>query len=232
VPCGTFSKSDVDWPQFHYERAGNSPKYAYPDNVLWEDKKSLLYWRGQSTGGWISGDNYRSFPRFKLLDIARNHSSLLDVAITAFYEHFCQASHGCTDSDAARIKAEYAITPHAHNEPREDVYKYKYVFDVDGNSFSGRYLGLLKSGSLVFKSTVWAEYFDGWLKPYVHYVPVRPDLSDLVERVEWARGNEGEARRIQRAGKEFVERVVTDAQNDCYFLLVLLEWARLQSGRI
>ncbi|KAK7026553.1 hypothetical protein R3P38DRAFT_3268137, partial [Favolaschia claudopus] len=128
-------------------------------------------WRGQSTGGWISGSNYHSFPRFQKLlrvDIARNHSSLLDVlAITAFYEHFCHADHGCTDSDAARIKPN-TTSPHTRTTSSG---KTCTSTNVDGNSFSGRYLGLLKSGSLVFKSTVWAEswagYFDAWLEPYL-----------------------------------------------------------------
>ncbi|KAJ7828388.1 glycosyl transferase family 90-domain-containing protein [Mycena olivaceomarginata] len=219
--------ADILFPsEFHYPRAYNSPKYAYPDNVPWDEKKPVLYWRGQSTGGWIYGDNYRSFPRFRLLDVARTPAAagLMDVAISVFYAHYC-GLEGC---DAERIKAEYNIT--GENAPREDVYRYKYVFDVDGNSFSGRYLGLLKSGSLVFKSTIFAEYFDEWLQPFVHYIPVLPDLSDLVERIEWARAHDAEARRIQQAGQEFVERVLTDAQNDCYFFLVLLEWARLQSG--
>ncbi|KAF7354593.1 CAP10 domain-containing protein [Mycena sanguinolenta] len=202
--------ADILFPsEFHY---GRSPK------------EPVLYWRGQSTGGWISGTNYHSFPRFKLIDIARGHAGLMDVAISTFYEWFCQLD-GC---DAARIKAEYNIT--GENAPREDVYRYKYVFDVDGNSFSGRYLGLLRSGSLVFKSTVFREYFDDWLQPFVHYIPVLPDLSDLVERIEWARTHDAEAQRIQLAGQEFAERVMTDGQNDCYFFLVLLEWARLQSG--
>ncbi|KAF7333024.1 CAP10 domain-containing protein [Mycena venus] len=205
--------ADILFPsEFHYTRAPNSPKYAYPNNITWDDKRPTLYWRGQSTGGWISGTNYHSFPRFKLLDIARDHEDIMDI-------------DGC---DPGAIKAEYNIT--GESAPREDVYKYKYVFDVDGNSFSGRYLGLLKSGSLVFKSTIFAEYFDGWLEPFVHYIPVLPDLSDLVDRIEWARANDAEAQRIQRAGQEFVERIITDAQNDCYFFLVLLEWARLQSG--
>ncbi|KAJ6473121.1 glycosyl transferase family 90-domain-containing protein [Mycena sanguinolenta] len=217
--------ADILFPsEFYYRRAYDSPKYAYPNDIPWEDKKPVLYWRGQSTGGWISGENYRSFPRFKLIDIARDHADLMDVAISEFYEWFCQLD-GC---DAARIKAEYNIT--GENAPREDVYRYKYVFDVDGNSFSGRYLGLLRSGSLVFKSTVFQEYFDDWLQPFVHYIPVLPDLSDLVERIEWARTHDTEAQQIQLMGQKFAEQVITDGQNDCYFFLVLLEWARLQSG--
>ncbi|KAF8169040.1 glycosyl transferase family 90-domain-containing protein [Mycena galopus ATCC 62051] len=80
------------------------------------------------------------------------------------------------------------------------------------------------------QSAIFAEYFDDWLRPFEHYIPVRPDLADLVECIEWARAHNAEARSIQRAGREFAERVLTDGQNDCYWFLVLLEWARLQGG--
>jgi hypothetical protein len=76
---------------------------------------------------------------------------------------------------------------------------------------------------------VFTEYFTDWLRPFEHYIPVLPDLSDLVERIQWAIAHDAEARAIQRAGQAFAERVLTDAQNDCYFSAVLLEWARLQS---
>lgn len=68
----------------------------------------------------------------------------MDVKITVFQDWLC--GKGC---DADSIRKEYGIT--GQGAPREDVYKYKYLADVDGNSFSGRYFGLLRSGSLVFK---------------------------------------------------------------------------------
>jgi hypothetical protein len=82
---------------------------------------------------------------------------------------------------------------------------------------------------ITVQSTVFDEYFDDWLLPYQHYIPVLPDLSDVVEKVQWAIAHESEARVIQETGKLFTERVMTDSQNDCYFAMVLLEWARLQS---
>ncbi|KAJ6579675.1 glycosyl transferase family 90-domain-containing protein [Mycena vulgaris] len=204
IPCF----SDIMFPsEFHYARSSWSPKYGFPNNIAWEDKKSALYWRGQSTGGWISGTNYQQLPA---LQAARHRAR-------------APGHH-----ERRHLRAEYNITGRA--SPREEGYQYKYVFDVDGNAFSGRYLGLLKSGSLVFKSTLFTEYFDDWLRPFEHYIPVLPDLSDLVDRIEWAIAHDAEARRIQEAGREFAERVLTDAQNDCYFAAVLLEWARLQGA--
>ncbi|KAJ7733335.1 glycosyl transferase family 90-domain-containing protein [Mycena metata] len=195
-----------------------------PSDVAWEDKKPVLYWRGDSPGGWISGDNYHGFPRFRLLDLARNISQthadpIMDVGITNLDESFCHSTECYSDG----IKTEYNIPA---KEQREDAYK--YLLDLDGNTSSGRFLKLLKSGSLVFKSTLFTEYFTPWLRPFEHYIPVLPDLSDLVERIEWARANDDEARRIQAAGKEFAERVITPEQDDCYWAAVLVEWAGLQ----
>ncbi|KAJ7577878.1 glycosyl transferase family 90-domain-containing protein [Mycena floridula] len=206
--------------RFYYQEAWWSPKYAYPNNIAWEKKKPVIYWRGRGTGGHITGDNFRKFPRFRAKDIARNRTDIMDIEITDLLGEHCGG--GC---DGEAIRKEYNIVP--HNAPREEQYQYKYLLDLDGNSFSSRYLGLLKSGSLVFKSTLFTEFFSDWLKPFVHYIPVLVDLSDLAEKIDWAIQNDAAARRIQETGKLFTEKVMTDNQNDCYFAAVMLEWGRL-----
>ncbi|KAJ7438220.1 glycosyl transferase family 90-domain-containing protein [Mycena galericulata] len=214
--------ADILFPiEYYYDRSWWSGKFAYPNNIEWENKKSQIYWRGTSSGGQIFGSNYHNFTRFRLLDIARENPDLIDVAMTSFADELCGA-----ECDREGIISEYNIT--GNGAPREDSYMYKYLLDVDGTTFSGRYLGLLRSGSLVFKATVFEEYFNDWLRPFEHYIPVLPDLSDLTEKLEWAINHDDEARMIQERGREIGQRVMTDAQNDCYFFAVLLEWARLQ----
>ncbi|KAJ7763223.1 glycosyl transferase family 90-domain-containing protein [Mycena maculata] len=215
--------ADILFPtEYYYERSWWSGKYGYPDNIPWDDKKPQLYWRGTSTGGIVLGDNYHTFMRFKLADMGRAHPDLMDVAITLVDPIGCREDLGC---DAAALAVEYDIREVA---PAEKIYQYKYAVDVDGEAFSGRFLGLLRSGSLVFKATLFEEYFNDWLRPYEHYVPVKPDLSDLVQQLSWANENPEEARLIQRRGQAVAQRVLTDEQNDCYFSAVLLEYARLQ----
>ncbi|KAJ7479480.1 glycosyl transferase family 90-domain-containing protein [Mycena latifolia] len=215
--------SDILVPtEYYYDRSWWSGKYSYPDNIPWGDKIPKLDWRGMSNGGMIIGDNYRHFARFKLADLAREHPDLMDVAITRFAETLCE--EGC---NRTAVIEQYGIT--GDSQPREELYRFKYAVDVDGTTFSGRYLGLLRSGSLVFKSTAFEEYFNDWLRPFEHYVPVKADLSDLAERIRWANAHPDEARLIQQRGLEVARRVLTDDQNDCYFLAVLLEWARLQN---
>ncbi|KAJ6553694.1 hypothetical protein DFH09DRAFT_1495217, partial [Mycena vulgaris] len=192
--------SDILGVQYYYDRPWWSGHYAHPDNVPWDQKKSQIYWRGMSNGGLIVGTNYRHFARFKLIDIGRAHPDLMNVAITTFAETLCGE-----ECDRAAVVAEYAIT--GDGQPREDLYGY---LDVDGTTFSRWFLGLLSSGSLVFKlpsffflygeqSTLFEEYFNDWLRPYEHYVPVLADLSDLVEKIEWANAHPEEARLIQQS---------------------------------
>lgn len=92
------------------------------------------------------GQNYKGFQRFRLVDIGKAHPDLLDVAFSEI-----KTFYGCwaPECDINAITLEYNIT--GKHFPREDSYSYKYVVDVDGNSFSGRFWGLMMSGSLVFK---------------------------------------------------------------------------------
>ncbi|KAJ7155278.1 glycosyl transferase family 90-domain-containing protein [Mycena filopes] len=214
--------ADILFPgEYHYERSWWYGHYDFEDNVPWEAKDSRLYWRGMSNGGMITNTNYHNFARFHAVDLARAHPSLMDIRITTFAETLCEAP-ACNRTS---VIDEYGIS--GEGEPREDVYGYRYVLDLDGTTFSGRFLGLLRSGSVVFKSTIFEEYFSSWLRPFEHYIPVRADLSDLVQKIEWANANPEEARLIQLRGMEFARRVITDEQNDCYLFAVLIEWARL-----
>ncbi|KAF7323454.1 hypothetical protein HMN09_00126300 [Mycena chlorophos] len=212
--------SDILFPASYYHSTSwFASKFRYPNEVAWEDKKAQIYWRGTSTGGRIYGDNYRRFPRFKLLDLKREHPELVDARLTRFDYSHC--GEGC---DKRKIIREYHIR--GPEDPNTDIYRFKYLLDVDGNTFSGRFLGLLRSGSLVFKARVLAS---DWLQPFQHFIPVRADLADLVQQVHWAMEHENEARAIMERGRVFAEQVLTDEQNECYFALVLLEWARLYS---
>ena len=85
--------------------------------------------------------------------------------------------------------------------------KFKYVINIhgNGNEWSNRFRMLLSSGALVLKqeSTLF-EYWERHLRPFEHYIPVKADLSDLIEKVEWARDNDDAARRIASAAVAFV----------------------------
>jgi hypothetical protein len=104
-----------------------------------------LDWRGTTSGGKIIGGNFHQFPRFKLVYFSQQHPDLADFRITTVMGENCYYPN----CDQGAMMHEFNIT--GIGAPREEVYQYKYLLDVDGNTFSGRFIGLLRSGSLVFK---------------------------------------------------------------------------------
>jgi len=71
-----------------------------------------------------------------------------------------------------------------------DLMKYKYLIDIGGNGYSGRLKFLLFSKRpLLIVDRNYIEYFHDDLVPYLHYIPVKMDLSDLDEQVNWMISN-------------------------------------------
>ncbi len=68
------------------------------------------------------------------------------------------------------------------------------------------------------------EHFYGQLERWTHYVPVKKDLSDLVERIRWALQHDEEAERIAKNARDFARRHLMPREIVCYHALVLREW--------
>ena len=47
-----------------------------------------------------------------------------------------------------------------------DHWKHKYVVDLDGMGYSGRFFSFVESDSAVLKSTVYREFFSDWIQPW------------------------------------------------------------------
>lgn len=45
-------------------------------------------------------------------------------------------------------------------------WSYKYLVDMDGMGYSGRFLSFLASDSVPLKSTVYEEFFSDWIQPW------------------------------------------------------------------
>ncbi|OJD19345.1 hypothetical protein AJ78_00707 [Emergomyces pasteurianus Ep9510] len=117
--------------------------------------------------------------------------------------------------------------------PMAQQYKMKYLADIDGNSFSGRYRGFLLSTSLPIKSTVYAEWHDSRLIPWAHFVPMDFTYADIYGLMEYFLGHDGEpgrdevARKIALDGKAWAEKVLRREDMRIYTYRLLLEYARV-----
>ena len=106
-------------------------------------------------------------------------------------------------------------------------FKHKYLIAIDGFTFIGRLPQFLSSGSLIFRIGMFSEWFDQWLKPYVHYLPVKLDFSDLESQLAWAVKHDKEARKIGERGQALARTRLRPEDMECYLYRLLLEYYAL-----
>ncbi|XP_045412613.1 protein O-glucosyltransferase 3 isoform X2 [Lemur catta] len=110
--------------------------------------------------------------------------------------------------------------------------KYKYQVNVDGTVAAYRYPYLMLGDSLVLKQdSPYYEHFYLALKPWKHYVPVKRNLSDLLEKVKWAKENDEEAKKIAKEGQLTARDLLQPHRLYCYYYRVLQKYAEHQAGK-
>ena len=68
-------------------------------------------------------------------------------------------------------------------------------------------LGL--TGVLFHHETPTYDFIHLWMKPWVHYIPIKGDLSDLKEKFDWAENNQDKARAISEAATDLAKKLGT-----------------------
>jgi len=64
-------------------------------------------------------------------------------------------------------------------------------------------------GLLLHHITPTKDYIHDHLLPWMHYVPVQSDLSDLMDKLDWAETHPAEARKIAETATEFMRQMGT-----------------------
>lgn len=177
------------------------------DRWPWEKKTAKLFWRGSPFDGKHFGkytfENWRTFPRGAAVDASRKHPESIDAA-------FSQYPSKCRH-DLPRCEKEMGPCLFV---PQVEQLQYKYHLLVDGvtATFPGTHWKLL-SGSACFKQeSDDILYFDCELIAWKHYIPVKNDLSDLLEKIAWAKTHDAEAKQIGEEGRKFaLENLLPDA---------------------
>ncbi|GAB1197595.1 hypothetical protein APSETT444_006893 [Aspergillus pseudonomiae] len=244
---------DLLYPSPWYAAKLDMLEYNEADDMDWEQKANKFYWVGSTTGGHSTMENWRSGQRQRLALLAMDSngpitllrkpemdgrqnsdiqweasnstmaeiSSLLDIRISAVIQ--CEQD-ACEDQEAT-----FKIEP----DSRDDVstsYASRYNLDLDGNGFSGRFYRLLRSKSAVIKQTLYKEWHDDWLIPWVHYIPLSMDLSDFPEIVRYlTQEPDGQAlgKKVADEGRKWANTVLRKEDMTLVFWRLLLEYARV-----
>ncbi|CAE7691029.1 Poglut2, partial [Symbiodinium pilosum] len=208
-----------DWTRRYGERLQQASS-----KVAWQDREGILFWRGSDTGclhatqqvttecGLWDRNTWPLFPRSKLVLASSLFPSRVDAVFTKDTVHKdCEGIY-----NSCRLRIEEIVPPEAH-------VRYKYVAYVDGTSFSDRLYWLLLTDSVVFRANsrirVW---LDEGLQAWKHYIPVREDLADLMDQLDWAKENDRRSAEIAADASTFAKRHLTLEGSLFYFYQVLL----------
>ncbi|KAJ1307235.1 hypothetical protein OPQ81_001349 [Rhizoctonia solani] len=115
--------------------------------------------------------------------------------------------------------------------------EYKYILDIDGNGWSARFKRLMTTNSMILKTTIFPEWYMDRVMPWVHYVPVKVDLTDLYDIVSFFRGDaQGRgahdelASKIGLAGKVWSKTFYRKEDMVAYLFRLFLEYSRVMDS--
>jgi len=229
-------------PWYYMDRVKYEPEKDKP----WDEKYGNMYWRGSTTGGFSRDGGWRRQHRQQFLmhiqpqgkSTALKYDNSSDpgvwveseidmVEASKFFDvkftYIGQCDPG--DCDAQR---EYFGTVEPVN--MFDAFDSRYLLDIDGNAFSGRYYAWLQSNSLVHKLALFREWHDEWLRAWVHYVPLGLTGGEYVESVRYFEeesGGQTEGKRIAKQGQEWANKVLRKDDIEVWYFRLLLEYGRL-----
>ena len=188
----------------------------------WESKLPLLLFRGADSGVW-DRLNWRSFPRPKLVALSLKYPHLIDAKFSTLLDY----PDDLTPEIRETIKNEGMM---GNFVPMVDHPRYKYVMDVDGHCAAAPRLPLLlHSNSVLFKNMTSSRlWFYPQMKPYVHFVPVKEDLSDLIALLKWARFHDEECKKISQNARELAAEVLSHEAVYLYLYRILCEYSKKQ----
>ncbi|EGO01338.1 glycosyltransferase family 90 protein [Serpula lacrymans var. lacrymans S7.3] len=247
------------------------PKLVDDMEVPWDDKEDAIFWRGATTGGGNSPPGFAAqYQRHRFLqmsDVRMDANRTIAFADPPSSTNFVSArvsSKQLNDEimDTAFVSStgnypegEEALREHhrfADSVPLGKHWSYKYLIDLDGMSYSARFMAFLASDSAVIKSTVYREYFTDWIQPWLHYIPLSSSYQEIYNihaffsgatqstleaanstslqlALHERRSEDGDMRlrRIARAGKQWKQTIGRTIDMEAYVYRLCLEYARL-----
>lgn len=153
----------------------------------------------------------------------------------------------CGGRDCADQAAELA--PLLPPTDFQSHWRHRYLLDLDGAGFSGRFLPFLASRSLPLKAGVFREWWADRVTAWAHFVPVDVRGTGFWATVGYFAGvgevvegegekvrmrgeaHEREGELIAERGREWAGRVLRKEDMEVYFFRLLLEWGRVTDDR-
>lgn len=114
----------------------------------------------------------------------------------------------------ATLHPEYLVN---RKYPYSEWGRFKYLLYLDGSGTSDRLMFQLSMNSAVFIPQPWVSrsWMADFIQPWVHFVPVSRNLTNLIDRVQWARLHDSEVRLIAQRASGRMAHLFSERNRAC-----------------
>ncbi len=162
-------------------------------DISYNKKKNICIWRGGTTGYRSRrGSRYTLVPKFF-------KSKFADVGF----------------SEVIQDKKNYRIFKKNRLNVVEQL-KYKFIISCEGNDVASGLKWQLYSNSIVLmtKPTTESWAMENLLQPFIHYIPLSDDFSDLEDKYNWCLNNELKCIEISKNATNFIEQFLNEEKEN------------------
>ncbi|XP_072291622.1 protein O-glucosyltransferase 3 [Eucyclogobius newberryi] len=213
--CGSTDTRDIVLPTYEVTHSTLETMRGVTNDLLSVQGHTGPPWLNKTSKAFFRGRDSRE-ERLQLAAMSKKHPELLDAGITGWFFF--------RDREKEVGKAPLVGF--------FDFFKYKYQVNIDGTVAAYRFPYLMLGESLVLKQdSHYYEHFYIHLKPGTHYIPVKRDLSDLLDKIRWAKENDAEVQKVARTGQEAARELLKPSRLYCYYYNALLMYSQRQTGQ-
>lgn len=168
---------------------------------LWHVKDNRLFFRGVDSG-CFDRLNWRNCSRVRLVRLSLQRPDLIDAKFVDLTQYEFDPSIRSEMMSQGMLGSPF---------PVNEIPRYRYLADSDGHPANTPSIGLiLFSNSLLFKhNSPDRLWFFKALQPYVHFIPLASDLSDIFSQLEWAKQHDGECQQMVKQANQLAEEVLS-----------------------
>ena len=234
IPILSMSKTDnfadvlipshEDWGRVQVNEGKYFPKchinFDCNFNNDWKSKKSIAVFRGSSTGFGVDIETNNRLKISYLSTIEKN-KEYIDAGITKW-----------NTRPRKFINSEYLQTINVNTLPfglvepltPYEQSNYKYIIHIDGHVSAFRLSYELNMLSVVLMvESEWKIWYSHLLKPYVHYIPVKSDLSDIIDIIKWCKVNDEKCFEIAKNAQNFYSKYLQKKSIFDYFQKIFVD---------
>tara|TARA_Y100001968_G_scaffold327716_1_gene373344 strand:- start:1042 stop:2031 length:990 start_codon:yes stop_codon:yes gene_type:complete len=148
----------------------------------WINRKSTMFWRGSTTGQIIN--NIEDLIALKRVQICLTSLKYrgFDLKITRVVQN----------NIPNKAILRFLKTNSIYSQSVSENYfrRFKYYPDIPGNSLAWGTINKYLLGNLIFRpNTNRSLHYYRFLTPWINYIPVREDFTDLYDQYNWAQSH-------------------------------------------